>query len=155
MSMTRLPVLLLSALLIATPALADPGGKGKGHGNPHGNQGHGNQGHGNQGQSQGKASFTTQDQTTISAYFGAMIQAGNCPPGLAKKNNGCQPPGQAKKWSLGRPLPAGLLSYPLPSQLMLQLRPPSGYRYVQVGTDVLMLAIGTNMVVSALQGIIR
>lgn len=23
--------------------------------------------------------------------------AGNCPPGLAKKNNGCLPPGQAKK----------------------------------------------------------
>jgi len=24
-----------------------------------------------------------------------------CPPGLAKKNNGCMPPGQAKKWQRG------------------------------------------------------
>ena len=27
----------------------------------------------------------------------AMDARGNCPPGLAKKNNGCTPPGQAKK----------------------------------------------------------
>ncbi len=31
----------------------------------------------------------------------------NCPPGLAKKNNGCLPPGQAKK-RIGALLPAGL-----------------------------------------------
>ena len=30
-----------------------------------------------------------------------------CPPGLAKKHNGCLPPGQAKKW-VGRSLPLGL-----------------------------------------------
>ncbi|RWR53174.1 excinuclease ABC subunit A [Sinirhodobacter ferrireducens] len=28
-------------------------------------------------------------------------QAPGCPPGLAKKNNGCMPPGQAKKWQRG------------------------------------------------------
>lgn len=27
----------------------------------------------------------------------ALDARGNCPPGLAKKNNGCTPPGQAKK----------------------------------------------------------
>jgi len=156
MTTPRLFLLVAAALLLAgAPVLADPGGKGKGHGNPHGNQGHGNQGQGGGQGNQSQASFTPYDRTAISAYYGSMIQSGNCPPGLAKKNNGCQPPGQAKKWALGQPLPAGLLSYPLPPQLLMQLHPPSGYRYVQVGTDVLMLAIGTNMVVSALQGIIR
>jgi Ni/Co efflux regulator RcnB len=30
----------------------------------------------------------------------------NCPPGLAKKNNGCLPPGQAKsQWNVGQRLP--------------------------------------------------
>ena len=33
--------------------------------------------------------------------------ADNCPPGLAKKNNGCLPPGQAKKY-IGAVLPAAL-----------------------------------------------
>jgi hypothetical protein len=29
-------------------------------------------------------------------------QQGGCPPGLAKKNNGCLPPGQAKKLGIGQ-----------------------------------------------------
>ncbi|HEX6217687.1 MAG TPA: hypothetical protein VFZ35_00255 [Sphingomicrobium sp.] len=34
--------------------------------------------------------------------------AGGCPPGLAKKNNGCLPPGQAKKlYNIGQRFPAG------------------------------------------------
>jgi hypothetical protein len=33
---------------------------------------------------------------------------GGCPPGLAKKNNGCLPPGQAKKlYRVGQRFPAG------------------------------------------------
>ena len=34
--------------------------------------------------------------------------AGGCPPGLAKKNNGCLPPGQAKKlYGVGQRWPVG------------------------------------------------
>ena len=34
--------------------------------------------------------------------------AGGCPPGLAKKNNGCLPPGQAKKlYNVGQRFPRG------------------------------------------------
>jgi hypothetical protein len=33
---------------------------------------------------------------------------GGCPPGLAKKNNGCLPPGQAKKlYNVGQRFPSG------------------------------------------------
>ena len=33
---------------------------------------------------------------------------GGCPPGLAKKNNGCRPPGQAKKlYNIGQRYPLG------------------------------------------------
>ncbi|WP_294171817.1 hypothetical protein [uncultured Sphingomonas sp.] len=39
---------------------------------------------------------------------------GNCPPGLAKKGNGCLPPGQAKKL-VGRALPAAFATSVLPS----------------------------------------
>ena len=59
-----------AALGFATPALAKPGnGHGNGHGNPHAYGMHGPVGYG----------------------------VGGCPPGLAKKHNGCMPPGQAKK----------------------------------------------------------
>ncbi len=73
--------LAAAALLVTTaPAHAKPG---KGHGN----QAH----HGKHGK-------------------GAMTGygMGGCPPGLAKKNNGCLPPGQAKKlYNVGQRYPVG------------------------------------------------
>ena len=73
-----------------------------------------------------------------------------CPPGLAKKHNGCLPPGQAKKWAIGRPLPREVVFYELPPPLVVQLGPPpGGYRYVRVANDVLLIALGSGMVIDA------
>ena len=44
------------------------------------------------------------------------------PPGLAKKRNGWLPPGQAKKWRRGHPLPADQRYHDLPRNILL--RPP-------------------------------
>lgn len=79
-----------AALAFAGPALAKPGnGHGNGNGNGHGNghsQGYGYDDHGKGGQ------------------YG--YGAGGCPPGLAKKHNGCMPPGQARKlYSTGQRFP--------------------------------------------------
>jgi len=75
---------------------------------------------------------------------------------LAKKHNGCMPPGQAKKWQLGRPLPRDVVYYAVPQALVVQIGPPpSGYRYVRVATDILLLAVGTGMVVDAIQDLGR
>jgi len=53
---------------------------------------------------------------------------GNCPPGLAKKNNGCMPPGQAKKlYNVGQRYPYAsqpLFGY---NQLPYQYRNQYGY----------------------------
>ena len=70
---------MLAALAFAGPALAKPGqGHGQGHGNSH-------------------------------AYGAARpvgYGVGGCPPGLAKKGNGCMPPGQAKKlYNVGQRIP--------------------------------------------------
>ena len=74
-----------AALAFAGPALAKPG---QGHGNGHGN-GYGYDDHGKGG------------------LYGYGV--GGCPPGLAKKHNGCMPPGQAKKlYRIGQRFP---LSY--------------------------------------------
>jgi hypothetical protein len=53
---------------------------------------------------------------------------GGCPPGLAKKNNGCMPPGQAKKlYNVGQRYP---LSYGVPwtyNQIPYDLRSQYGF----------------------------
>jgi len=79
-----------SAFALATPALAKPG-HGQGHdGRVHGSQTHVN-GHANN--KHGKHVVITRNGERLYA-LGA---GGSCPPGLAKKHNGCMPPGQAKK----------------------------------------------------------
>jgi len=72
-----------AAVSLAAPTFAKPGqghGQGQVHGNPHAYGAAGPVGYG----------------------------AGGCPPGLAKKNNGCLPPGQAKKlYNVGQRFPTG------------------------------------------------
>ena len=63
----------VAAFAFAGPALAKPG-HGQGQGNLHAYGTHGPVGYG----------------------------MGGCPPGLLKKNNGCLPPGQAKKLNVGQ-----------------------------------------------------
>ena len=91
------------------------------------------------------------DRNSVYAYYRTQYAAGHCPPGLAKKNNGCLPPGQAKKlWTIGQPLAAGIVFYPLPGVLLAQLSPaPAGYQYVRVANDILMMAIGTRLIAGA------
>ncbi len=89
-------------------------------------------------------------------YYGERFEAGHCPPGLAKKRNGCLPPGQAKKWRRGEPLPAGIVYYDLPPVLLGRLPPPPPHhRYVRVAGDILLIAIGTAMVVDAIEDLGR
>ena len=66
------------------------------------------------------------------------------------------PPGQAKKWELGRPLPRDVIYYEVPRPLVLQFgQPPAGYRYVRVARDILMIAVGTALVVDAIRDLGR
>ncbi|QQS12615.1 MAG: hypothetical protein IPK81_24685 [Rhodospirillales bacterium] len=96
------------------------------------------------------------NQTAIRQYYTRQAAGGHCPPGLAKKNNGCLPPGQAKKWAMGRPLPGAVAYVALPQGLLAVMIPaPAGYQYAQVANDVLLIAIGTRMVVDAVQDLIR
>jgi hypothetical protein len=73
-----------AALAITAPALANPG---HGHGNK-GNAHAQKSGHGH-----GKHTVMTRD----GRHLYALGARGSCPPGLAKKGNGCMPPGQAKR----------------------------------------------------------
>jgi Ni/Co efflux regulator RcnB len=95
--------------------------------------------------------FDSRQRAVIHDYYGPRFQSGRCPPGLAKKHNGCMPPGQARKWGVGRPLPRNVMFYDLPPHLIRQLGMPGpGYRYVRVAADILLIAAGTGMVIDAI-----
>jgi hypothetical protein len=109
------------------------------------------------GDSHGTVVFGSSDREAARAYFSQKYGRGNCPPGLAKKNNGCLPPGQAKKrYRVGERLSANVVYIEAPSELVVRLQPiSSGHRYVIVDGDLVKLVIGTLLVVDALDGLIN
>jgi hypothetical protein len=100
--------------------------------------------------------FTTAQRDAARGWYAAKYGRGNCPPGLAKKGNGCLPPGQAKKrYAIGQPLGPGIVYAPLPPDLSVRIGPPpAGHLYVSLDGDVLKLAVGTLLVVDAIDGLI-
>lgn len=158
------PVALLVALCVtlaaAGEAPADKGGQGKGKGPAHAAGGPGKAGksHGKGGgppahsgaaKDHGKK-FVDDERSAIRSYYrDAYETSGSCPPGLAKKNNGCLPPGQeARRWRVGEPLPSTVEVLPLPHDLRIRLAPPlPGYDYGYVGGEVLLFATDGRVVV--------
>jgi len=130
------PVLGIALLLAAAPAFAakpEWAGEGKGHGKDK--------------QHKQDKHFDSDKRTYIHSYYDEEFRAGRCPPGLAKKHNGCMPPGQAKKWRMGQPVPRDVVIYDLPPALVVKLgAPPQGYRYVRCASDILLISVSTRIV---------
>ena len=147
--MRSISIVLLSVASFALAGVAlaqkDKDDKGHGRGSDHDRAG------GPPPQaSPGAVVVSDRDRNTVYTYYRTEHREGRCPPGLAKKDNGCMPPGQAKKaWAVGRPLPMEVVYEPLPPVLIGQLSPPAGYQYVRVASDVLMMALGTRMIAGA------
>ena len=100
--------------------------------------------------------FQEHQRQAVREYYARPENRGFCPPGLAKKSHGCIPPGQARKWHQGYPLPADMVYYDVPRSVVLSLGvPPAGYRYVRVASDILLIAIGTSLVVDAIQDLVH
>lgn len=168
-SRTKICLLALATLIASAPAFAEKpdwagGGKEGKQGKKHENRGgdspkaqKSQKGqHYESGGSSVQIRFGDSDRRVVQEYFGSQGRSGSCPPGLAKKNNGCLPPGQAKKWNRGAPLPQGIEYYDLPRELLIRLPvPPSGQRYVRIAGDILLIAIGTNMVMDAIEDLGR
>lgn len=161
--------LVISAMLAMNPAFADKPGKG-GHDKAQKQQKHGGKGkhkkaHSNKHAvrpSQKQAAnfkpqryFDDRQRTVVQNYYVEQFRSGSCPPGLVKKQNGCLPPGQAKQWTVGRPLPREVIYYELPPTVITQLGPPPqpDYRYVRVGDDVLLITRATGLIIDAIQGL--
>lgn len=164
-------VFLVAAVLAATPVLADKpsrSGDENGERGDRGKQKNRDDGHSKHGRSKHESSdrggrdegrheyFSDRHRTAIHQYYDEQFRTGRCPPGLAKKHNGCMPPGQVRKWKRGQPLPRDVVYYDLPPAVVTQIGPPpSGHRYVRVAGDILLMAIGTGMIVDALDDLSR
>lgn len=164
---SRALALMIAGALMAGPALADKpswAGGGKKHEDNEGDYRKGNgrdrddksRRDNDRSDARGHSNFGDRHKVLVRDYYVSEYRGGHCPPGLAKKHNGCMPPGQAKKWRMGSPLPTDVVYYELPPTLIVQIgRPPAGYRYVRVASDILMVAVGTGMVVDAIQDLGR
>lgn len=150
------PAFALSMFLFSPPVSADKW-RDDGHPGRHGHEGKkwnkGKDGKNYRGgNGHGHYYFDDRQHAIAHNYYASRFQHGHCPPGLAKKYNGCMPPGQAKRWRTGYPLPREVIFYDLPPVLLQQLGYPApGYRYVRVAADILLIAMGTGMVIDAIQ----
>jgi Ni/Co efflux regulator RcnB len=134
------------AALIAAVA-AGPAFAGNGHGNGHGK-------HGGKHAEKHQVEKHHDRHGDRHAYSDDRdYRSAGCPPGLARKNNGCMPPGQAKKLAIGQPLPPGAV-YTIPRHVRTQLPPPpAGYRYAVVNNQVVLVSSG-NLVVDILRNLL-
>ncbi len=155
-----LMALIVLGAIAAGPALAQGRGhddKGRGNSERKSDNAQGHQQRNDdsrKGDRHGQARFNDNQRRNISEHYEKEKHRGHCPPGLIKKKKSCVPPGHAKRYVIGRPLPRDVVFYNLPQPIVIQLgAPPRGYRYVRVSNDILMLAIGTGLVVDALQNL--
>ena len=96
--------------------------------------------------------FQDRQRSAVHDYYGTQYRTGRCPPGLSRKHNGCMPPGQVRYYSVGQRLAPAVIYHTVPAAMVVTLGvPPSGHRYVRVASDILLIAIGTGLVVDAIQ----
>ena len=100
--------------------------------------------------------FNDQQRTYVREYYSTNYNDGKrCPPGLAKKNNGCMPPGQARNWVVGQPVPRGVTVYSVAQPVIRMLPPaPYGYRYARIGGDIVLVQQQNNIIVDIIQGLL-
>jgi hypothetical protein len=100
--------------------------------------------------------FVDADRNAYNRYWVETYGRGKCPPGLAKKNNGCLPPGQAKKrYVIGQPLPPVVVVERVPTVLVPRLRTaPPGYEYVWVDGDVLLMETRSRRIADAIAALL-
>jgi Ni/Co efflux regulator RcnB len=100
--------------------------------------------------------FREPQRVVVREYYEPRMRAGKCPPGLKKKHNGCMPPGQVRLWSRGHVLPPDVVYYPVPASVQVRLgTPPAGHKFVRVASDILLIAVGTSLVVDAIEDLGR
>lgn len=100
-------IIVMAALLAPLPALAKHGDKGNGKASRDADDSRrDNDDDDHDRDAAVVVRFAPEQRDRARTYFTEKHGRGNCTPGLAKKHNGCLPPGQAKKrYAVGQALP--------------------------------------------------
>jgi len=139
--------------LTAAPALADKGG----HGNDKGNK---EWKHGGGDREDGYREYRGDRGDGYRSNYGYRHSSyRHCPPGLAKKHNGCMPPGQARRWAQGSRMPYGYNSYTpynqIPQRYVDQYDLDPNNRYVYRDNTIYQVDPRTSIIQRILGGLIR
>lgn len=95
--------------------------------------------------------FDDKRRSEVHAYYEEHRHSRHCPPGLVKKHDGCMPPGHAKHWNRGEYLPRDVVYYSVEPAIQIRLgTPPAGHKFIRVASDILLIAVGTGLVVDAI-----
>ena len=135
---------LLLAIALALPSSALADGKGKGNGK--GKKAHGVPAVEAQMNQTAAILITATERAIIFGWLDS--RRGSLPVGLAGAKP--LPPGIAKKVARGGSLPPGIAKRYLPNDLLVQLPARPGYQWMVVGTDVLLVAAATGLIVDIL-----
>ena len=65
------------------------------------------------------------------------------------------PPGIRRRLERGKPLPPGIAKKNAPPELQSRLELPAGYEIMEVGLDVLLVEVATNIIHDVLMDIVR
>lgn len=99
--------------------------------------------------------FVERERISVYEYYGYRPRPG-CPPGMVITSHGCRPLGKVKLWKVGQTLPPYMSRRPVEAEVRVRMgNPPAGYEFVRVAGDILLIAVGTSMVIDAIEDIQR
>ena len=135
-------LLLLPALCIAAPAMADDHHHDDSHHNVH---------RAPEPVAVAPARFREADRPIIHKYIVDRYRP-SCPPGHSRKHNGCVAMGHHRHFDMGAPLPRDVRYEPAPRDLVMQLEPARpGTEYVVADGNLLLVSIATLAVLDAIE----
>ncbi|WP_421994108.1 hypothetical protein [Reyranella sp.] len=88
------------------------------------------------------------DRDAALAYYRDEAAAGRCPAPLVRSGKSCgAPPAGSRAWKMDQPLPEGVKAEAPPPALIGKLAAsPAGYQYARIGTDIVIIGVGTRAV---------
>ncbi|MBF0220327.1 MAG: hypothetical protein HQL49_12490 [Gammaproteobacteria bacterium] len=95
--------------------------------------------------------FDADRRNRIHDYYVLRRDSGRCPPGMARRDYGCVLLSYERRWAVGQRIPRDVIFYDVEPEVLINLGPPPAkHRFVRVASDILLIAVGTGLVVDAI-----
>ena len=137
---------LVMALACLIPSAVQAQGRGRGNGNGGNGGKHG-------GDAVGVTAEVSLAGVTLSAELSTQIREFYSSRPVSNVES--LPPGIRRNLARGKPLPPGIAKRSAPPELASRVRLRDGYELVEVGVDVFLVEVATNMVHDVLMDVIR